>query len=164
MPVYEFLCGICNRIYSFHSFRADSEKVPSCPRCGETGLERVPSSFGIGSSRQVQAGGGGAGEGSLDDPRVEREMMRLMSDLEGMDEESPQAMAGAVRRMAEISGEPITPTMEEMIRRLEAGEDPDRLEEEMGDALEEEMGLDSSGPDTGHGAAPPVRDGGLYPM
>jgi len=42
--------------------------------------------------------------------------------------------------MTELAGEPVTPAMEEMIRRLEAGEDPERIEEELGDALEEEMG------------------------
>ena len=68
-------------------------------------------------------------------------------------------MAGAVRKMAEIAGEPVTPAMEEMIRRLEAGEDPEAVEEEMGDALEEEMELE------GHGAGgAPQRDDGLYPM
>ena len=31
MPVYEFLCRRCNRIYSFHSFRVTTERVPSLP-------------------------------------------------------------------------------------------------------------------------------------
>jgi len=50
--------------------------------------------------------------------------------------------------------------MEEMIRRLEAGEDPERIEEELGDALEEEMGEGGGG----LGGAVPTRDDGLYPM
>ena len=36
----------------------------------------------------------------------------------------------------EIAGEPVTPAMEEMIRRLEAGEDPEKVEEELGDGYE----------------------------
>jgi hypothetical protein len=47
-----------------------------------------------------------------------------------------------------------------MIRRLEAGEDPERIEEELGDAIEEEMG----GEGGAFGGAPPTRDEGLYPM
>lgn len=35
--------------------------------------------------------------------------------------------------------------MEEAIRRMEAGEDPDKIEEEMGDPLEEEPGFGESG-------------------
>jgi hypothetical protein len=95
----------------------------------------------------------------LDDPKVEREMAQLMSQLEGVDENNPKAMAHAMRRVAEIAGESITPAMEEMIRRIESGEDPEKVEEEMGDALEEEIG--------GHGpgaATPPTRDSGLYPL
>jgi hypothetical protein len=86
-------------------------------------------------------------------------MARFASQLEGMDESDPRQMAAAVRRMTELAGEPITPAMEEMIRRLEAGEDPERIEEELGDALEEEMGDGG-----GFGGAAPTRDDGLYPM
>jgi len=88
-------------------------------------------------------------------------MMRLAAEMESMDENDPRAMAHAMRKMTEIAGEPVTPAMEEMIRRLEAGEDPEKVEEELGDALEEEMGDEG-----GAGAFPtaPERDGGLYPM
>ena len=159
MPVYEFLCAGCNRIFSFHSFTVATEKVPSCPRCGAGDLTRVPSSFGVSSK-----GGGaeGAGDDAIDDPRMEREMMRFASELEGMDENDPRAMAAAVRKMTEIAGEEVTPAMEEMIRRLEAGEDPEKVEEEMGDAIEEEMG--EGGSEGGFSGAPPTRDSGLYPM
>jgi putative FmdB family regulatory protein len=159
MPIYEYLCRSCNRIYSFHSFRSDPDKQPTCPRCGGGGLERVPSSFGVGASRK-SAGGDSGGDDDLDDPRLEREMMRFASELEGMDENDPRAMASAVRRMADIAGEPITPAMEEMIRRLEAGEDPEKVEEELGEALEEEMGEEGGG----GGMGAPVRDEGLYPL
>jgi len=159
MPIYEFLCPHCNVIYSFLSRRIDTEKVPSCPKCGAKDLHRVPSRFGVAKGRpQVKADGG---EGpDLDDPRVEREMMRFAAEMEGMDENDPRQMAHAVRRMAEIAGEPITPAMEEMIRRLEAGEDPEKVEEELGDALEEEMGEEGG---RAFGEAP-TRDDGLYPM
>jgi len=90
---------------------------------------------------------------------MEREMMRLAAEMESMDENDPRQMAAAVRRMTEIAGEPVTPAMEEMIRRMEAGEDPEQIEEDLGDALEEEMGEEGGG--TGGG---PSHDDGLYPM
>ncbi len=159
MPVYEFLCGACKKIFSFHSFRIDTEKIPICPKCKNEGLKRVASSFAVSaSSKSEDAEGGGP---DLDDPKIEREMMRLASEMEGMDENDPKAMAAAVRRMTEIAGEKVTPAMEEMIRRLEAGEDPEKIEEDLGDALEEEMGDGGGGGPMG---APPQRDGGLYPM
>ena len=159
MPVYEFLCLKCNRIYSFHSFSVSIAKVPACPKCGDRDLRRVPSRFGVAASAKAAVTGDDPGT-EADDPRLEREMMRFASELENMDENDPRAMAAAVRRMTEIAGEPVTPAMEEMIRRLEAGEDPEKVEEEMGDALEEEMGEDGGG---GFGGAP-TRDDGLYPM
>jgi putative FmdB family regulatory protein len=161
MPVYEFLCKACNRIFSFHSFKIATEKVPECPKCGNADLRRVPSSFGVSTTPKTSAGRGDEEGAGLDDPRMEREMMRFASELEGMDENDPRAMAAAVRKMTEIAGEPVTPAMEEMIRRLEAGEDPEKVEEELGDALEEEMGDEGGG---GFSGAPPTRDGGLYPM
>jgi putative FmdB family regulatory protein len=161
MPVYEFLCESCNRIYSFHSFKVATDKVPTCPKCGDQDLKRVPSRFGVSAKARSAEGGADGGDG-IDDPRMEREMMKFASELEGMDENDPRAMAAAVRRMTEIAGEPVTPAMEEMIRRLEAGEDPEKVEEELGDALEEEMGEEGGG--GGFGGAPPSRDSGLYPM
>ena len=161
MPVYEFLCPSCNTVFSFHSFKVATDRVPSCPKCGSDDLERVPSRFGVGTAgKSANSDLGGGDDGGLDDPRMEREMMRLASELEGMDENDPRQMAAAVRRMTEIAGEPVTPAMEEMIRRLEAGEDPEKVEEELGDALEDEMG-DEGG---GSGGPAPTHDGGLYPM
>jgi len=161
MPVYEFLCPSCNTIYSFHSFKIATDKVPTCPKCAADNLERVPSRFGVSSSKRTADGAQDGDDTGLDDPRMEREMMRLASELEGMDENDPRQMASAVRRMTEIAGEPITPAMEEMIRRLEAGEDPEKIEEDLGDALEEEMGEDGGG---SLGGPAPARDSGLYPM
>jgi putative FmdB family regulatory protein len=159
MPVYEFLCPACNRIYSFHSFKVSTDKIPVCPKCGAGDLRKVPSRFGVNAPRKTTAGDGGNGDSDLDDPRMEREMMRLAAEFENMDENDPRQMAAAVRRMTELAGEPVTPAMEEMIRRLEAGEDPEKVEEEMGDALEEEMG------ETGAmGGGAPDYDDGLYPM
>ena len=165
MPIYEFLCVPCNTIFSFHSFRVSPDKQPTCPRCGAGDMRRVPSRFGVAATRKSgdttgQRPDGAGGDDAVDDPRMERELMKLAAELETMDENDPRQMAAAVRRMTEIAGEPVTPAMEEMIRRLEAGEDPERIEEDLGDALEDEMGDDGGGGTAG----PPMRDGGLYPL
>ena len=72
MPIYEFLCTPCNRIYSFHSFRVATDRVPTCPKCGATDLKRVPSRFGVAAKE-----GSGDAAADLDDPKMEREMMRF---------------------------------------------------------------------------------------
>lgn len=84
--------------------------------------------------------------------------MRMASELSEEDAEDPRVMARMMRRLAAASGEPVTPTMDEMFRRMEAGEDPEALEEELGPQLEAEMG---EGEESG---VAPTRDEGLYTL
>ena len=161
MPIFEYLCRDCNRIYSFLSLRPRPEREPACPRCGASGLERVPSAFAVQSARKSspeptapESGGDDAGMSHL-----EAEAMRMMEGLDEKDAEDPRVMSRMMRRLAEASGEPITPTMDEMFRRMEAGEDPEALEEELGDQLAAETD------EAGDGAASaPSRDDGLYSL
>ena len=162
MPIYEFLCRKCNRIYSFLSLSGGATALPQCPRCGAEGLDRVPSTFAVSGRKKSEtappppAGGPGdeaAGAG------LEEEAMRMASELSEEEAEDPKVMARMMRRLAAASGEPITPTMDEMFRRMEAGEDPEALEEELGDQLEAEMG--EGGEVSGEG---PTRDDGLYSL
>ena len=163
MPIYEYLCPKCNRVYSFLSKSASEEKQPVCPKCGCEELKKMVSKFAfVGGSRKSKSGEGGSGgeaagdEDMLDDPRVEREMMKLMADAESIDENDPRQLGRLMRRMSEITGEDLGPEMEEAMRRLEAGEDPEKIEEEMGDLFDDEEG-------GGPGGAPSYDDG-LYPM
>jgi putative FmdB family regulatory protein len=159
LPIFEYLCTACNRIYSFLSLAPTPAREPACPRCGATGLQRVPSAFAVQSTRKSAAVPSDTGSGDDDAGMggLEAEAMRVMEGLDEKDAEDPRVMARVMRRLAEASGEPITPTMEEMLRRMEAGEDPETLEEELGDQLESEMDLGGE-----EGADAPVRDDGLY--
>jgi putative FmdB family regulatory protein len=161
MPIFEYLCRSCNRIYSFLSLRATPEREPVCPRCGSGGLERVPSAFAVTGTRKTgadEAGtGGDSAPGGSD---LEDKALRMASGLSDADVEDPRTMARMMRRLAGEAGERITPAMDEMFRRMEAGEDPEALEEELGPRLEEELGgEDGEGP----GGAP-SRDDGLYDL
>jgi len=161
MPIFEYLCRACNRIYSFLSLRATPEREPVCPRCGSTELERVPSTFAVTGARKTTRDdarpGGGPEPGGSD---LEDKALRMASEMSESDAEDPRAMARMMRRLAQESGERITPAMDEMFRRMEAGEDPEALEEELGPRLEEEMGSED---DEGPGGAP-SRDDGLYSL
>jgi putative FmdB family regulatory protein len=159
MPIFEYLCDDCNRVFSFLVKNPAAAKEPACPKCGATGLRKMISSFAIGAQRQSAAPAAVDGDGNdpLDDPRVEREMMKLMNDAEGIDENDPRQLGRLMRRMGEITGEPLDGEMEEAVRRLESGEDPEKIEEEMGDLLG-----DGGGPGGSRGA--PTYDSGLYDL
>jgi putative FmdB family regulatory protein len=133
MPIYEFYCHPCHTVYNFFSARVDTGTRPACPRCGLPELPRKPSRFAT-----LKHGGEDAEDGDpfagFDDSRLEGAMESLLSETEGLgDEEDPRAMARLMRRFSELSGLEMGDRMEEMTARLEAGEDPDALEEEVGD-------------------------------
>lgn len=165
MPIYEYLCPACNRIFNFLVKSPSTARQATCPKCGGTDMKKMMSTFAVTGVPRKSKGEPAAGaEGPesadpLDDPRVEQEMMKLMSDAENIDENDPRQLGRLMRRMTEITGEPVEPEMEEAMRRLEAGEDPEKIEDELGEFLGEE-GEDGMG---AHGGAPSYDDG-LYEL
>lgn len=135
MPVYEFYCPDCHMIFNFLSRRVNTHKRPDCPKCGRAEIERQVSLFAI-SKNRPEADEDGMPD--LDESRMEEAMMALANEAEGLDEDDPRQMARMMRKLYDATGLRLGDGMEEAIRRMEAGEDPDQIEEEMGDLLEEE--------------------------
>jgi putative FmdB family regulatory protein len=163
MPIYEFYCPGCHTIFNFLSRRIDTRSCPPCPSCKRRRLERQVSLFAsIG-----QAGEPGDGDDDLpvDDARLERAMESLAREAEGMNEDDPRQAANMIRKLSESTGMELGDGMQEALRRLEAGEDPEAIESEMGDVLENEDPFQPGGA-RGRGArrAPPKRDSTLYEM
>jgi len=171
MPIYEFVCRDCNSVYQFFSKRVDPEKVPPCPKHPEHApLSRQMSRFALGrpasrngepSDQAPEQGKGESASGpDLDNPQVEARMMDLMSRMESMDENDGRSMGRMMRELASITGEGSQdPAMQEAIRRLESGEDPEKVEQIVSDAY----GEDALGGTGGHGGEPSF-DGGMYDM
>ena len=137
MPIYEFYCGPCHRIYSFLSRAVDTERAPDCPRCGERGLARRASSFAISKGRPEQAQ---ADEGvpDMDEGKLMQLMQELGPEAENLNEEDPRQAARMMRRLFDAAGLPVGSGMEEALRRMAAGEDPEKVEQELGDSLEQD--------------------------
>ena len=55
-----------------------------------------------------------------------------------MDEDDPRQAARLMRKLYGATGMELGSGMEEAIRRMEAGEDPDQIEQDLGDVLEQE--------------------------
>ncbi len=143
MPIYEFYCADCHVVYNFFARSMGTSKRPDCPRCGRARLERRMSRFAIGRGAAKPPGEGEPGGADdlppgMDEAGMEAAMEELAREAEGLDENNPVAMARMMRKLTERTGMPMDDRMQEAIRRLESGEDPDRIEEEMGHLFDEE--------------------------
>jgi putative FmdB family regulatory protein len=139
MPIYEFYCRACHTIYSFLARTAQDDPQPKCPRCGRQQLNRQMSRFAISKGRPEQEPEGEeAGDpfAGMDEEKMERVMEEMAGDIENVNEDDPRAMAQMMRRMFDATGVEPNSEIQEAIRRMEAGEDPDKIDEEMGDVLE----------------------------
>jgi hypothetical protein len=166
MPIYEFYCPDNNKLYSFLARTlAFRDKLPLCP-----------DGDGLTMERRVFAVIGRAKEDTADDPFAgvdESKMESFMADMErdmgGMDEENPdpRQLGHFMRKMTDMMGDKTPPELREMVRRLESGEDPEKLEEQFGgmdegvagDALFSQMIKRAKASRKG-----PVRDPKLYEM
>ena len=137
MPIYEFYCSTCNTVYKFFSRSVNTEKIPNCPECKNVALERQVSLFASISGKTDETGS----EDDLpqmDEAKMERAMSMLASEAEGMNEDDPRQAAMLMRKLSDATGLKMGAGMEEALSRMERGEDPDKIEEEMGDLLEGE--------------------------
>lgn len=155
MPIYEFYCGSCHTVFSFLSRRVDTVRRPSCPRCGRPQLERRTSRFAVSKGRPERSATGPDAD-DAEDAQMDRAMDALARDAEGVDESDPRQVARLMRRFYGATGLELGNTMEEAIRRMEAGEDPDAIESELGEALEQEDPFGGSA----EGAPPESRESG----
>ena len=134
MPIYEFYCKECHTVYQFFSRSINTEKIPNCPTCKNTELKRNLSKFSTISGRKDK-GGVEADMAQMDGVKMEKAMAMLAGEAEKINEDDPRQAAMLMRRLSETIGLNMGSGMEEALSRLEQGEDPDKIEEEMGDLL-----------------------------
>jgi len=174
MPIYEFYSPDTNKLYQFFARSlAMRDKTPRCPDGETLRMERRISRFAIiGKAKETSDGDPFAG---LDESKVEALMSDMEREMEGMSDDNPdpKQLGRLMRKMTDAMGDRTPDSLKEMVRRLEAGEDPEKLEEQFG-------GLDGD-PEGGTSAAAdalwdtvkkrirsmkdqPVRDPKLYEM
>ena len=69
----------------------------------------------------------------IDESKMEQALDSLMKDSENINEDDPKQAADLMRKMTNMTGLELGPGMEEALRRMENGEDPEQIEAEMGD-------------------------------
>jgi putative FmdB family regulatory protein len=142
MPIYEYRCGKCGKLASFLVRNVATHHAPACPKCGHPKMVKALSRFiaarkGKTSAAAAEVAAAPAGAADMGAPPggAEEGPMPDMSAFDGIDENDPRSMGRALRQMAGQSGENLDPEMEEVVRRLEGGEDPESIDDKMGDVM-----------------------------
>src|SRR3954467_8158108 len=138
MPIYEYACPKCRVIFNFLSKRINPDRLPVCPRCGNRNMEKQLSQFAMTRKRSdsPESGANDDATPGLDDPRLARAMAEMEQDMAHMDENNPKHLAHMMRKMKDVLPPGAIPKeLDVAIKRLEAGEDPEKIEADMGDML-----------------------------
>ncbi len=162
MPIYEFYCQGCNTIFNFFSRTVNTTKRPLCPGCKQRKLKRQMSTFARLKGATEE---GGMDDLPVDEAKMEKAMALLAREADGINEDDPRQAAQLMRKFTDATGATLGPGMEEALKRMEAGEDPEQVEAEMGDLIEEEEPFIFEGKGGVSGKrAKPRRDETLYDL
>ncbi|MCP4747164.1 MAG: zinc ribbon domain-containing protein [Desulfobacteraceae bacterium] len=163
MPIYEFYCDYCNTIYNFFSRSVNTTKLPKCPSCKNKILSRQMSPFAV-TGRASEDGG--MDDLPFDESKMEQAMKMLAGKAESINEDDPKQAADLMRKLTSITGMELGPGMQEALERMEKGEDPKKIEQEMADMLDQEDPFEFIAKKAGRKAdsLQPKRDETLYDL
>lgn len=123
MPLYTYRCQDCRKRFEIRlSYDEYGEKQIRCPHCESMAVTRQ-----IERVRIARSGG------------IDLENMSP-EQLDGL-EDDPRALGRMMRQMGDEMGEELGPEFDEVISRLEKGEDPEQISREMPELGEELGGL-----------------------
>ncbi len=74
----------------------------------------------------------------IDESKMESAIEALASDAESLNEDDPRAAAQLMRKFSNMTGMEFNEGIEQALQRMEAGDDPEAIEAEMGGALDDE--------------------------
>ncbi len=135
MPIYEFYCRDCNTLFNFFSKTINTAKTPKCPKCKIKTLTRQISMVAFtGRSKEDSD----MDDLPFDSSKMEQAMQMLAGEADKMNEDDPKQAANLMRKLSDMTGLKLGDGMDEALRRMEKGEDPEQVEAELGDILEEE--------------------------
>ena len=115
MPIYEYRCPKCRGKFSVLVLRPKQEVQPRCPRCQNTEVKRLISTFATVRSEDAHME-------SLADPS-------MLSDL---DENDPRSIARWARKMKRVMGSELGDEFDDLIDELESGAWEEEMEGEGG--------------------------------
>jgi putative FmdB family regulatory protein len=128
LPSYDYRCNDCKRrvVLTYKTYAEYDQAVPICPRCKGTNLTRLISRVAIAKSEESRFS-------SLDDD----------SALDDLADADPATLGRYMRRMSQEMGEDLGDEFNEVVGRLERGENPEDIEASMPELGASEGGTDS---------------------
>lgn len=115
MPDYDYRCQDCGgRVRLFFTYAEYDAASPRCTHCESPNLQRVIRRVAVAKSESSRLE-------SLDSDSL----------LAGLDEEDPRSLGRAMRKMNQEMGEDLGPEFNEVVERLESGQDPEDIERSM---------------------------------
>ena len=139
MPIYEYYCPDNHTVYQFLARSLSyGDKIPRCPENPTFRMEKRISKFAF--LRGAKEPNESDPFDGMDDAKMEAMMADLEGQMAGLDEANPdpRQLGHIMRKMTDAMGDKAPAEMREMIRRLESGEDPEKLESEFGDLGDDE--------------------------
>jgi hypothetical protein len=133
MPIYEFYSPDTNKVYQFLARNLSMrEQMPRCPDGAGHRMQRRLSRFAIiGKAKEETDGELFPG---MDEAQAEAVMADMEREMDSMDDHhpDPRQLGRLMRQVSDLMGNRAPDALREVVRRLEAGEDPDHLEQTFG--------------------------------
>jgi putative FmdB family regulatory protein len=116
MPSYDYRCNDCKRrvLLQYKTYADFDAAIPTCPNCKGTNLTRLISRVAISKSESSRFS-------NLEDESV----------MEDMADADPATLGRYMRQMSSEVGEDLGDEFNEVVDRLERGEDPEAIEASM---------------------------------
>lgn len=128
MPTYQYRCLNCRRRFEiFMTYSQYGAEPVYCPHCTSDRVQRRIGRVRVAKSEESRLE-------SMADP----------ANLDGLDED-PRALGQMMRRMGREMGEELGPEFDEVVDRLEAGQDPEEIEKSLPELGGEDGGVPSGG-------------------
>lgn len=132
MPSYDYRCNDCKRrvVLTYKTYADYDTAVPTCPNCKSKNLTRTISRIGLARSESSRFS-------SIDDDNA----------IEELANSDPATLGRFMRRMGNEVGQDLGQEFNEVVGRLERGEDPAAIEADL--AAPMDSGDDGGSADSG---------------
>lgn len=145
MPIYEFACPVCRKLFSFYSRRINTETIPNCPKCGAPlvkqlslfqakrgkGAASSPWNFDDGCEDETAS----APDFDASDERIAGAISELGSQIDRMDPDDPGGTAKTLEEFAKKSGVKFNKEVTDALSKMASGDNSESVQSQLEAAM-----------------------------